>query len=117
MDMVDVIIVGLGPTGATLANLLCAMDLSVCVIENEEKIFPLPRATHFDGEVMRVFQAIGLADKIKPHTHVNPGMTFITTQNEVILRWPRPAEVGPQNWHGRYRFHQPALGRSDDLTI
>ncbi|MCM2472412.1 bifunctional 3-(3-hydroxy-phenyl)propionate/3-hydroxycinnamic acid hydroxylase [Rhizobium sp. CG5] len=108
-DPVDVIIVGLGPTGATLANLLCTMDLSVCVIEADETMYTLPRATHFDGEVMRVFQSIGLADKIKPDTHVNPGMTFINPQHEVILRWPRPAEIGPQNWHGSYRFHQPAL--------
>ncbi|ACM40075.1 MULTISPECIES: bifunctional 3-(3-hydroxy-phenyl)propionate/3-hydroxycinnamic acid hydroxylase [Rhizobium/Agrobacterium group] len=106
---VDVVIVGLGPTGATLANLLCSMDLTVCIVEADETMFTLPRATHFDGEVMRVFQTLGLADKIKPDTHVNPGMTFINAQHEVILHWPRPAEMGPQNWHGSYRFHQPAL--------
>lgn len=105
----DVIIVGLGPTGATLANLLGTLGVSVCVLEAGEEPYTSPRATHFDGEVMRVFQTIGLADKILPFTHVNPGMTFINSEREVILEWPRPRMVGPQNWHPSYRFHQPAL--------
>jgi 3-(3-hydroxy-phenyl)propionate hydroxylase len=109
VESFDVVVAGLGPTGATLANLLCGMDVSVCVIEADETMYTLPRATHFDGEVMRVLQTIGLADKIKPDIHVNPGMTFVNAQHEVILHWPRPAEVGPQNWHGSYRFHQPTL--------
>lgn len=105
----DVVIVGLGPTGATLANLLSTFGLSVTVIEAAHETFPLPRATHFDGEVMRVFQSIGLAEQILPFTHVNPGMTFVNLDREVILSWPRPGTVGPNNWHPSYRFHQPAL--------
>jgi len=105
----DVVIVGLGPTGATLANLLSIAGLSVTVIEAARRTFPLPRATHFDGEIMRVFQSIGLAEQILPFTHVNPGMTFVNLDREVILSWPRPDAVGPNNWHPSYRFHQPAL--------
>ena len=60
----DVAIVGLGPTGATLANLLGAAGLSVLVIEKEAGIFPLPRAIHFDGEVLRILQAAGLRDEV-----------------------------------------------------
>lgn len=105
----DVVIVGLGPTGATLANLLSISGLSVTVIEAAYETFPLPRATHFDGEVMRVFQSIGLAEQILPFTHVNPGMTFVNLDRDVILSWPRPGSIGPNNWHPSYRFHQPAL--------
>lgn len=105
----DILIVGLGPTGATLANLLSTLGLSVTVIEAAHETFPLPRATHFDGEVMRVFQSIGLAEQILPFTHVNPGMTFVNLDRNVLLSWPRPGDVGPNNWHPSYRFHQPAL--------
>lgn len=107
----DVIIVGLGPTGATLANLLATFGLSVTVLEAAQETFPLPRATHFDGEVMRVLQTIGLAEQTLPFTHVNPGMTFVNLNRELILSWPRPDTVGPHNWHPSYRFHQPALER------
>ncbi len=57
----DVAIVGLGPTGATLANLLGLCGLSVLVLERETAIYDLPRAVHFDDEVMRVFQTVGVA--------------------------------------------------------
>lgn len=49
----DVAIVGYGPTGATLANLLGLQGVSVAVLERE--LVLQPRAVHFDGEVMRVF--------------------------------------------------------------
>ncbi|MEL0303971.1 MAG: FAD-dependent monooxygenase, partial [Rhodobiaceae bacterium] len=55
----DVVIVGLGPTGATLANILGEYGLDVLVLEREESVYPLPRAVHFDDEAMRVFQSIG----------------------------------------------------------
>ena len=56
----DVAIVGLGPAGASLANLLGQAGLSVVVFEREAAIYPLPRAIHFDGEVMRIFHGMGL---------------------------------------------------------
>jgi 3-(3-hydroxy-phenyl)propionate hydroxylase len=59
----DIIIVGLGPTGATLANILGGYGLDVLVLEREASVYPLPRAVHFDDEALRVFQSIGLAEK------------------------------------------------------
>ena len=56
----DVIIVGLGPTGGTLANLLGLNGLSVLILEKESAIYNLPRAVHFDDEIMRVFNSIGI---------------------------------------------------------
>ena len=75
--MYDVALVGYGPTGATLANLLALQGLNVLVLEREAKIYHLPRAVHFDDEVMRVFQTVGIADDLLPLVHVNPGMKFV----------------------------------------
>ena len=108
---VDVCVVGYGPVGATLANLIAASGLSVLVLEREAEIFPLPRAVHFDDEVMRVFQTLGLADRVLPHTHVSPGMHFVDVSGRLILDWSRPREVGPLGWNASYRFHQPDLER------
>ena len=55
VNSVDVAIVGYGPVGATLAHLLQKCGLSVLVLEREAEPFDLPRAVHFDDEVMRVF--------------------------------------------------------------
>ena len=60
----DVVIVGLGPTGGTLANLLAMNNLSVLILEKESSVYNLPRAVHFDDEVMRVFQTIGITDTL-----------------------------------------------------
>ena len=74
---VDVAIVGYGPTGATLANLLARCGVRVAVVEREAAMYHLPRAVHFDGETMRVFQAVGIADQLLEKVRVNPGMRFV----------------------------------------
>lgn len=105
----DVAVVGYGPAGATLANLLAMRGLEVLVLDREADIYRLPRAVHFDGECMRVFQTIGIADRLAPDLVVAPGMRFVTASGELILDWTRPTQVGPQGWHPSYRFHQPTL--------
>ena len=107
----DVAIVGYGPTGATLANLLALSGLQVAVIEREAAMHHLPRAVHFDGETMRVFQTVGIADALSELVHVNPGMRFLDPDGHLLLDWPRPPGVGPQGWHASYRLHQPDLER------
>ena len=64
----DVIIIGFGPTGGTLASLLAKSNLSILMLEKEKNLYPLPRAVHFDDEVMRVFETISI--KAVSYTHL-----------------------------------------------
>ena len=105
----DVAIVGLGPTGAVLANLSGLYGLRVVVLERERTTQNLPRAVHFDGEVMRIFQTLGVADRVAAVSRVNAGMRFVDPAGKLILDWPRPQQVGSQGWYPSYRFHQPDL--------
>ena len=105
----DVLLVGCGPVGQTLANLLGGYNLRVCILDRETAHYPLPRAVHFDSEVMRVFQATGLAQAISGACRVNPGMLFKDKNDNLLLDWSRPMEVSDQQWHASYRFHQPDL--------
>jgi len=73
----DVAIVGMGPVGATLANLLALRDLQVLIVDREPEIYALPRAVQFDGECMRVFQTIGIADEMLPDLLTVAGMRFV----------------------------------------
>ena len=106
---VDVAIVGYGPTGATLANLLVRCGVRVAMVEREAAMYHLPRAVHFDGETMRIFQAVGIADQLREKVRVNPGMRFVDPDMNLLMDWPRPQESGPQGWHASYRLHQPDL--------
>lgn len=110
--MHDVAIVGLGPTGATLANLLAQQGLRVLVLDREADIYQLPRAIHFDGECMRVFQAAGIAQALQPQLVVSPGMKFVDAQGRLLIDWSRPPGIGAMGWHNSYRFHQPFLERA-----
>lgn len=106
----DVAIVGLGPTGATLANLLGSAGLSVLVIEKEAAIYPLPRAIHFDGEVMRVFQSIGLREAVLAISRPGAqGMHFVNAAGETLLIRGGTAALGPHGCANNYYFHQPEL--------
>ena len=109
--MFDVTIIGYGPTGQTLANLLAMQGVSVLVLEREANMYDLPRAVHFDDEVMRVFQTIGIADELAKLLHINPGMKFLDAEDRVLLDWPRPQEITKHGWHASYRLHQPDLER------
>jgi len=110
----DVVIVGRGPVGATLANLLGLCGLRTLVLEREARTYHLPRAVHFDDECMRVFQTIGLSDAILPHLTLSPGMLFLDAQGKMLLDWSRPQTLTPMGWNLSYRFHQPDL---EDVLI
>ena len=162
MKNYDVAIIGLGPTGGTLANLIALGGFSVIVLDKEKSFYPLPRAVHFDDEVMRVFQTIGITNSFLNHTIINKGTKFVNSKGKVILDreksfyplpravhfddevmrvfqtigiaksflnytiinkgtkfvnskgkvildWPRPRKVTENGWYPSYRFNQPDL--------
>lgn len=108
--MKDVAILGYGPVGALLANLLGQAGLTVAVYERETAIFPLPRAVHFDGEVMRIFQSAGLAERIAEATRPSSqGMHFVNAEGQTLMVRRGVEGRGPQGWPNNWYFHQPAL--------
>ena len=108
----DVVIIGLGPAGGTLANLLAMNNLSILVLEKEAGIYNLPRAVHFDDEVMRVFNTIGITKSLTKKLIINKGTKFVNEKGQLLLDWPRPKVITENGWYPSYRFHQPDLERS-----
>lgn len=106
----DVAIIGYGPAGATLANLLGQYGLSVLVLEREAGIYPLPRAVHFDGEVMRVFETAGLRDEVEAISRPGlKGMHFNNAAGETLLIRAGTSAHGPHGCANNHYFHQPEL--------
>jgi 3-(3-hydroxy-phenyl)propionate hydroxylase len=105
----DVAIVGYGPTGAVLANFLGTAGLRVALFEREAGILDLPRAVAFDGEVMRVFQALGLTERLAPVVRPSAGMRYLSARGETLVVREAARGEGPQGWAIHNLFHQPAL--------
>jgi len=102
----DVVIVGLGPVGATLAHLLGLQGVRTLVLDREAAAYHLPRAVHFDDEIMRVFQWIGIADTMLPKLRINPGMRFVDPSGKILLDWPRPQEPSTLRRHSCRRWRR-----------
>ncbi len=106
----DVAIIGYGPVGALLANLLGKYGLSVLVIERDHQIYPLPRAVHFDGEVMRVFETADLLGPVEDISRPGlKGMHFVNATGDTLLIRSPGAANGPHGCATNYYFHQPDL--------
>lgn len=117
--LTDVAIVGCGPVGALLANLLGQAGLAVDIFDREREIYPLPRAVHFDGEIMRIFQAAGLSDCIAAAARASSkGMHFVNAEGQTLMVRRGIDGPGPHGWAGNWYFHQPELERilRDGLT-
>jgi 3-(3-hydroxy-phenyl)propionate hydroxylase len=104
----DVLIVGLGPVGAVLATLLVRHGVTVIAVERDSEVYPLPRAVHFDHEIMRLFQALGVAEAVLAQARPVPDYEFRTADGGVLMRLP-PAPQTPSGWASGYMFHQPSL--------
>ena len=104
----DVAIVGYGPVGAALANLLGMSGLKVVVLEREPSIYHMPRAISLDGEGMRLFQAMELAETLLPKLGISRNIRHVNTEGKLLVLIARGG-IGPDGWHHAYRFFQPDL--------
>lgn len=107
----DVAIVGYGPTGAVLAKLLGQRGWRVALVDREPGLLNLPRAVHFDGEVMRIFHAAGVADVLLPLVRPSQGMQYLDAAGRLMLERKAAGAAGIHGWANNYLFHQPDLER------
>lgn len=112
----DVLIVGYGPVGQSLAALLGRSGTRVLVCERREGRYETPRAGHFDHEIMRIFQSFGIADdvaKIADPAHL---YEFLDVDGSVLARLPRSWDA-PSGWDASYHFYQPELEEVLDSAV
>ena len=103
----DVLIVGAGPVGLTLANTLGLAGVSVLVMEKLESIIDYPRAIGIDDESLRALQAAGLAEQVQAHITPDHWMRFYTATGQCFASIePRTDEFG---WSRRNAFIQPQV--------
>ena len=106
-DTYDVAVIGYGPTGATAANLLGQMGLKVLVIERDPDVYSRARAISTDEEVMRVWQSVGLAERLQQDMLPDRPLTFVDGNGVPFIDLkvtPRGAGHPPQQF-----LYQPAV--------
>lgn len=106
----DVVIVGAGPCGLTLANLLGVYGTRVTVVERETEVVDYPRAVGIDDESLRSCQAMGLVDDVLADTLQNMPIRYYTSWGRCFAH-VKPS-TQPFGWPRRNLFLQPLLERS-----
>ncbi|WP_174293445.1 bifunctional 3-(3-hydroxy-phenyl)propionate/3-hydroxycinnamic acid hydroxylase, partial [Sphingomonas bacterium] len=105
----DLIIVGMGPVGATAAGLAGAAGLRTVVLDRELQPYALPRAIHFDAEIMRVFASIGLRDALAQATRPLGGSVYLGADLKPIRTFRSPGPAHADAAHPSNLFYQPQL--------
>ncbi len=114
-DIFDVAIVGFGPVGQVLAGLLGRRGLSVVVLEKHATRYGKPRAGHCDGETMRTFQCLGVADTLQLLMRPINAYELVDANWNVLHR----IAIGQSGsgWKASYLFHQPELEDVLDAAV
>lgn len=103
----DVLVVGAGPVGLTLANILGLQGIRTVVVEERDTLIDYPRGVGLDDEALRTFQSIGLVERVLPHTVPNQILRFMDAKRRVLAEMAPPdARFG---WPKRNGFVQPLV--------
>ena len=105
----DVLVIGAGPVGVTLALMLAREGLSVIAADRSDGIYPLPRAAHIDHEIVRVLQAVGAAEAVMATSRIAARYDFLTATGEVLLSFDSTGAKTSSGWPPSNMIHQPSL--------
>lgn len=114
---VDVVIVGYGPVGQYLSYKLGRLGWTSACVERFPEAYAFPRAVHFDDEIARLFQSIGLDSEDNPAIQqYDNDYTWVNADREplVVLDW---RGIGRSGWHTSNFFHQPHLEREINAIV
>jgi 3-(3-hydroxy-phenyl)propionate hydroxylase len=106
-DTYDLAVIGYGPTGATAANLLGQLGMKVVVIERDPDVYNRARAISTDEEVMRIWQSVGLDERLQQDMLPDRPLNFVDADGVPFIDvkiTPRGSGHPPQQF-----LYQPAV--------
>lgn len=103
---VDVLIVGMGPVGAMIGNLLGRYGVRTLVIEKSTGLFMAPRAIALDNEALRILQQAGIGERDFEQLAI-PSVRLASPQ---LGEFGAINTLGPIDGHPKLvTFYQPEL--------
>jgi 3-(3-hydroxy-phenyl)propionate hydroxylase len=109
VSIADVTIVGAGPVGLMLANLLGSSGHRVVVLEREPTPVDEPRAVSIDDEAMRTLQTAGLSGAAERLVVPGTGTKYLSGRGH-LLTYAKPARLR-RGFAVKNPVHQPDLVR------
>ncbi|ONM49777.1 bifunctional 3-(3-hydroxy-phenyl)propionate/3-hydroxycinnamic acid hydroxylase [Nocardia donostiensis] len=104
----DVAIIGYGPTGVIGALTLARQGASVVAFERDRDIYPRARAVTINDWTMRIFQSLGIDERIKKVIDPQRMLRWVTYGGHEVMRIEHPPStlgVTPRF----YNIYQPTM--------
>lgn len=101
----QVVVVGAGPCGVTVANYLGTLGIEALLVERSDSILDYPRAVGADDEALRSWQGVGLAEDLLKDMIQNVPARYYSSAGHCFAQ-VSPAEQ-PHGWPRRNLFIQP----------
>ncbi|WEY41473.1 bifunctional 3-(3-hydroxy-phenyl)propionate/3-hydroxycinnamic acid hydroxylase [Paraburkholderia sp. SUR17] len=105
----EVIVVGFGPSGAVATALLGQLGRKVLCVDRAREVYDKPRAIAVDHEIMRVFQGLGVVDRIAEHIAVFPPSEYYGVDGQLIKRIDTVPKPWPLGYMPTMVFTQPPV--------
>lgn len=109
-ERTSVAIVGAGPNGVAMANLLGLYGIATVIVEKAAEVVEFPRAVGIDDEALRMFQTAGLADELSRDIIQNVPLRMFKANGECF------ADIRPSirefGWWRRNIFMQQLAERT-----
>ena len=109
MKQFDIAICGYGPVGSTFAGLMGKLGYKVLVIERNIGPSPTARAINTDGEQLRTFDRLGIAEKVVENSTEIHCVHFGDANLNPIQTIEQPVGVSAMGWPNQVLFYQPEL--------
>ena len=109
MNQFDIAICGYGPVGSTFAGLMGKLGHKVLVIDKNIGPSPTARAINTDGEQLRTFDMLNIAEKVVENSTEVHRVHFGDANLQPIQTIEQPVGVSAMGWPTQVLFYQPEL--------